>query len=175
MPSLTKKQLDYIVSLGNYNNINCFVETGTYLGDTIFEMEKYFDKLHTIELSPYYYKKCANKSKKIKFHLGDSGLMLDTVLKQINEPTIFFLDGHWSSGMTGKGKKDCPLVEELSFINKYHNHNSIIIIDDKGIFGTHMNENWTDITKENLLKELKGKVVSTHDVGDRYVIFIKKI
>ncbi len=32
-----------------------FVETGTYLGETIFEMEYFFDNLFTIEIQPQLY------------------------------------------------------------------------------------------------------------------------
>lgn len=175
MPSLTKEQLDAILKLETkYNNIKCFVETGTYLGDTILNMQKYFDELHTIELSEYYFNKIKNKSKKINFHLGDSGKILGNILKQINKPTIFFLDGHWSSGITAKGEKECPVIEELQFINKLHNYDSVIIIDDKRLFGTNINENWSDITISNILNQLDN-IKSFYEVDDRFVIFLKQV
>ena len=48
MPSIDENFLKLLKT--NYKNYNIFVETGTYLGETIFEMEKYFKELHTIEI-----------------------------------------------------------------------------------------------------------------------------
>jgi len=57
-------------------------------------------------------------------------LVLPEILEKINKPAIFWLDGHYSEGISVKGDKKCPIIEELDaiFNNKKLNH--IILIDD---------------------------------------------
>lgn len=49
MPSISKIELDKLKD--NYQNYSFFIETGTYIGETIFNMEPHFNKLYTIEYS----------------------------------------------------------------------------------------------------------------------------
>ena len=47
MPSIN---LDFLNKLKNdYKDYPNFIETGTYFGETIMELEKYFSNLYTIE------------------------------------------------------------------------------------------------------------------------------
>ena len=122
---------------------------------------------------------------KIKFYLGDSGDVLTEILPNINGKTIFFLDGHWSAGCTGKGKKDCPLYEELTSIILNHTDEAIIIIDDVRLFGMGPNKgneicNWEDINVENVLKIVKERITKKYFLpssivdNDRLIIHISK-
>jgi hypothetical protein len=49
MPSINKSLLDLLTE--PYQNYSVFIETGTFLGDTIFSVEPLFEKLYTIEIS----------------------------------------------------------------------------------------------------------------------------
>jgi hypothetical protein len=184
MPSINLSFLKLLKT--DINKFSIFVETGTYTGDTIFEMEKYFNELHTIELSDYYYQLTKNRynGNKIKFYLGDSSKILTVLLPKLKEPTIFFLDGHWSSGNTAKGNKDCPLIEEINNINKYFLNDGIIIIDDCRLFGkspkTGHNEDWSEISEETILNIIKNRISSYYYLDseickdDRLIIHINK-
>ena len=167
----------------NYKDYPCFIETGTYLGETIWNMNNFFNELYTIEIQPNLYESSRNKYKnsKINFLLGDSSDLFEQLLPKILFPTIFFLDGHYSSGITGKGKKDCPILEELSHINKYMIHKSIIIIDDCRLFGKKIDHDWENITKENILNILSKRVSQYYflqsliDNHDRMIIHLDEI
>ncbi|MGB3007361.1 MAG: hypothetical protein WBC06_12675, partial [Chitinophagaceae bacterium] len=64
---------------------------------------------------------------------GDSGVKIAEVIAQLNEPALFWLDGHYSGGITAKADKDCPVPEELHAIfSSPVNH--IILIDDARLF-----------------------------------------
>lgn len=167
MPALSYDFIKEIVYKENNNNIkyNIFVETGTWLGHTIFEMEPYFESLYTIEINEKFYNNIVSKytNNKIKFLLGASEDKLVEILPSLKENTIFFLDGHWSAGDTGKGKKDVPLYDELTCISTYFSPNAIIIIDDVRLFGKGPNNtneicNWEEINEENLLNTLGNRI-----------------
>lgn len=49
-------------------------------------------------------------------------------------PTLFYLDGHWSSGVTGRGASDCPIIPELDAIFARGNHDDVVLIDDARLF-----------------------------------------
>lgn len=165
------------------NNYDIFIETGTYLGETIFPMEPYFRELYTIEINPILYHDTKNKysGNKIKFYLGDSSQILKDILPNIESNIVFFMDAHWSGGLTGRGNKDCPLNEELYNINKLFKHNAIIIIDDYRLFGKKLNEDWSYINKNNVLNIVKDRLrchyhlPSNIDDQDRLILHLNSI
>jgi hypothetical protein len=179
---LNKLQKDY----KDYPN---FIETGTFMGDTILHLEQYFSNLYTIEIKKEFYQNVTKKYKgdKINFYLGDSGDVLTEILPNINGKSIIFLDGHWSAGNTGKGKKDCPLYEELNSIISNHKDEVIIIIDDARLFGMGPNNknkydicDWEKINTENILKIVKHRMTTHYflpsylHIEDRLIIHISK-
>ena len=176
MPALQYELLKKIQFEGGIEaNYPIFVETGTCEGRTIFEMEKYFDELHTIEIKEGFYTKVKSRYKgdKIHFHLGDSSKVLPKIASDLKSNTLFFLDGHWSSGNTGRGEKDCPLIEELKVINSKFSHKAIIIIDDYRLFGKGPNiggcaENWEDIQKSKVLDIVQNRLVKTYHLPSSY-------
>jgi hypothetical protein len=178
MPAINKQFLELLED--DYTKYNCFIETGTYLGSTIFSLEPYFNKLYTIEFSENYYNYVKNQynGNKINFILGDSSIVFETLLPSISDKCIFFLDGHWSGGDTGHSNKDCPLDEEITHINNLLTNEAIIIIDDFRLFGLKKGEDWSKINKENLLNILKPRINKVYhldsdfDKDDRLIIHI---
>lgn len=165
MPSINLGFLNKLQT--NYKNYTNFIETGTYIGQTILSLERYFSNLYTIEIKKEFYEYVKNnyKGNKINFYLGDSGDVLSEILPNVKGKSIIFLDGHWSAGNTGRGKKDCPLYEELTSIMLHHKGEAIIIVDDIRLFGMGPNNkdkydicNWEDINIENVLKIVKDRV-----------------
>ena len=177
MPSIN---IDFLRNLKeDYNEYTNFIETGTYRGGTILHMEKYFSKLHTIEVKYDLYEAVKKKYKgdKINFHFGDSGEIFDKILTNIEGNSIIFLDGHFSGGCTGIGEKFCPLYEELNSIMLAHKDEAIIIIDDFRLFGKG---GWKEINLETTLELVKNRITdhyflpsSLHE-KDRLVINISK-
>ena len=184
MPSI---DLSFLKKLhDDYKNYSNFIETGTFMGGTILAMEQYFSKLYTIEIKNEFYENIKNKYKgdKINFHLGASEDVLYKILPIISGKSIIFLDGHWSSGNTGRGQKDCPLYEELNSIVSKHKDEAIIIVDDVRLFGLGPKNNclcnWEEINIENTLKIVEERMVNHYFLEsnlsekDRLIIHISK-
>lgn len=116
---------------------NVLVETGTYKGDMILAQRKTFKKIYSIELSKELYERA-----KIRFqgysHVtllqGDSANVISQVLKELKEPAIFWLDGHYSGGITASADKYCPVNEELESIIGFNQLQHIVLIDDARCF-----------------------------------------
>ncbi len=143
IPSYEFKRAEIDHYRQNYN-LNVLVETGTFLGDTVEYFKDKFDSVYSIELS----KEFANKAKikfakdqNVKIVQGDSGLILADLVNEINQPALFWLDGHYSSEfyfgdqyfITAKGEKNTPILNELKNIFS-NSHQHIILIDDARLF-----------------------------------------
>ncbi|MGB3619478.1 MAG: hypothetical protein WBA12_15275 [Catalinimonas sp.] len=113
------------------------IETGTYLGNMIEAQRPYFDRIVSIELSEMLWERATRlfaPHPEVKIVRGDSAVMLAEVLKDLHEPAVFWLDGHYSAGVTAKGAKECPVLEELEAIFAHPVRNHVILIDDARAF-----------------------------------------
>ena len=117
-----------------------FVETGSLMGTGIERaLQAGFSHVYSIELSEHFFGECKkifSKNPKVKLFLGDSGKILYEVIKDIDSPITFWLDGHCSCGITAKGDEWSPILKELEQIKKHHIKNHTILIDDVVQFGT---------------------------------------
>jgi len=120
---------------------NVLVETGTFLGDMVQAQLKNFREIYSLELGEELADKAKVKFEKYSHALivqGDSATELPELLQKISMPALFWLDGHYSGGITAKGNKETPVVEELKAILTHQIKTHIIPIDDARCFdGTH--------------------------------------
>lgn len=137
MSSLVIKRIsNLVVALQKRFQIENFVETGTYLGETTQWASNIFNKVHSLEASPKYFKISSDKLKNfqnITLHFGISTDVLPNILKNLNGPSFFWLDAHWSGGDTFRGNSECPLIQEIKLINSYFD-DKFIFIDDAHMF-----------------------------------------
>lgn len=120
-------------------DLHVLVETGTFLGDMVEATRRDFAEIYSIELDPSL---CARARKRfaaynhITIIEGDSAVSLATIMDALIEPAIFWLDGHYSSGETARGKKDSPIWDELHHILASEIRGHVILIDDARCFGS---------------------------------------
>ena len=126
-----------IMTYAQIYNLRILVETGTYLGDTVFALRNEFSEIYSIEIDQNLFTNAEQRFHKynhIKILHGDSGETLSQILNKLTEPCLFWLDGHYSSGITGKGKKNTPIIEELTCISTHSIQKHVILIDDARLF-----------------------------------------
>lgn len=138
LPSLIKRSL--IANEISKIDARNFVETGTYVGDTIWGLRKSEINIISIEIDHDlvdHAKQRFNNYKNISIKSGDSSVVLKTIERDLSQGrTVFWLDGHYSGGVTGRGKLECPILCELENIQQYcRETNSSILIDDARLFG----------------------------------------
>jgi hypothetical protein len=113
-----------------------FIESGTYLGDMVNAVRKTFERIYSIELDSQLYQKAKaqfSNSAHISIFFGDSSKVMPEILKHITEPCLFWLDGHYSAGIT-RGEKETPVLQELEYIFSHPNKNHVVLIDDARCF-----------------------------------------
>ncbi len=117
--------------------IKLFVETGTLMGSMVNATRKTFEKIYSIELDYELYrnaKKRFSKYNHISIIQGDSSKVLPTILSKIKQPCLFWLDAHYSAGITAKGDIETPIKQELDNILNNPTLNHVILIDDARMF-----------------------------------------
>lgn len=138
-PPLVKQRM--LRAVAKEHKLRVLVETGTYLGDTAFACRNHFQMIYTIELDPILYQRAERRLgryRHIKTLHGDSATILPTIVGSLNEPTLFWLDAHYSGTGTARGEQETPIERELSTILENSSLHHFILIDDCRHFdGTH--------------------------------------
>lgn len=120
------------------HGIKVFVETGTFLGEMIDAQREHFQKLITIELGQELFDAARTKyadDPHIQLYQGDSGTKLQEVVQELREPALFWLDAHYSQGVTSGGGEAAPIIKELSCLTSRTRYKDVILIDDARLFG----------------------------------------
>jgi hypothetical protein len=123
---------DLVAKLAAAHGIRRAVETGTWTGDGTRALARRFDKVETIELSL----KLALRAKRaflfeprVRVRYGDSAKLL----RPSTEPTLYWLDGHWSGGETAGADHECPVLDEIRATSPGHRQDCYLI-DDARLF-----------------------------------------
>jgi len=167
-----------------------FVETGTYdfvSGATIYHIWPHFRKLYTIEIVKEYSERAKKKAElagvtNITFLAGDSTDVLPTVISEINETALFWLDAHFCNDTIsprGHGKIDPPLREEINAIFNGNKYQSIILIDNVSTFGLKnlpYENDWKRITAEYLIQDIAPERIKRYYIeNDRLIILMNPL
>ena len=159
-PPARKVKEEMVDTYRQMTGYNTLVETGTYFGDMVFAQLKKFKNIYSIELDNWLYSEAKKRFKAfshVKIIQGDSGKVLSEIIKELDAPAVFWLDGHYSGGITALGEKSTPVFEELKIIfSKKLNH--ALLIDDARLF--------TGDGGYPTLEELKGFIHQYHPDQD---------
>jgi hypothetical protein len=113
--------------------LTMLIETGTFHGDTSFALRNDFERIVSIELDRALYERAKRRLqpyKQITVLRGDSGKVIAELMRGVSQPVLFWLDAHYSGGITARGELDSPIFAELEVILAHPIRNHVILIDD---------------------------------------------
>jgi len=139
---------DLVARIQQDTGIRYAVETGTFLGGsstttttTTTILARIFVRVWSIESSREYLEAaqqtlvrsgCADT---VRLVHGESTACLGQLLRCVDGPALFWLDGHWSPWMPIDSRPQCPLLPELAAIADWpHASTSVLLIDDMSVF-----------------------------------------
>jgi hypothetical protein len=159
---------EYLIEkIANVFNVDTFVETGTYKGDTAVWASRHFQQVYTIEnYRPTFDQTTANHGhlRNVQFLYGHSASALPVVLQKFRGDGVFWLDAHWmGEGSYGEGD-ECPVLNEIRLLNESRDTH-FIFIDDARLFLSppplpHVLAQWPTI----------GELIAELDKKGRYTI-----
>jgi hypothetical protein len=98
-----------------------WIETGTFLGQTTHVLSKHATRVFSIEPEPTLFANAEEHFRgygNVKIIKGTSEEVFPSLLPQVNGAVNFWLDGHYSAGVTFKGTQDTPIMDELKTIGE---------------------------------------------------------
>lgn len=148
-PNAVKRRI--VASYASLFGAETFIETGTLYGDMDYSMKDRFKSIYSIELNEDLWRRAARRFRHyrhIQILHGDSGEVLPQILEHVSCKCLFWLDGHYSGGITAKGIMETPIMKEIQVILQHPVKGHVILIDDARCFdGTR------DYPKLNELKD----------------------
>ena len=109
--------LQLAVALRDELGLRRVVETGTYRGLTAKALAPLYETVITIELSVPLYERASgvlSAFPNVQTMQGRSSDVLG-VVAQRKTASLYFLDGHWSGGVTAGADDECPLLDGLRY------------------------------------------------------------
>lgn len=172
VPHYVKQEI--ITNCAQQYFLTVFIETGTYMGRMIESLKHNFEIIKSIELSEYLafraQKKFVNYPN-IEIIQGDSGKKISAILKKLNQPALFWLDGHFSGGVTAKAEIETPILDEVKKILDHPIKSHVILIDDARLFNGKRDYPTHDELK-NLISEHSTNFV--YEVNNDIIKIIRK-
>ena len=140
-----------------------------------------FEKIFTVEISQKLWEWLhpqIRQFENVEHVLGDSLVEIPKFLKTLdeNDKVFFWLDAHWSQGLSDKNHLDVPLIEECVIIDEqYKSDTAIVAIDDVRMFETNINEDWSSITIDTVKSSFKNfDILVSKEIEDRLILFISR-
>lgn len=159
---------------GKYQ-LHTFVETGTFMGEMIDAVLHTFSQIISVEvdqtLAIRAQKKFSGYPHVTIIH-GDSGNVLPAIVADIKQPSLFWLDAHYSGGVTGKSSLETPIVQELNMLLDSSASDHVILIDDAREFTGNNNyptlaevKDLINSRRFELVMQVKDDIIRIHKPG----------
>ena len=144
--------------------------------------------MYTVEIEPSLHESAARNLDGVVCILGDSAVELKRLLPRLDEPTVFYLDAHWSgdnstdwarsefsgygvdTGKRGVGtswEDQVPLLDEIEAIVEHFPHRCVVYIDDLDKFDRSgqglkdkgfIGEDWSGLHLKDIMVRLESRM-----------------
>lgn len=111
-----------------------FVETGTYIGQSLYKVSGLFERLWSVEASEELHTAAlalftAKGVEAVELSHGSSVEMLRQLPPNVAQDAVFFLDAHYSHGITSEEYGRCPVLDEIAIILE-SSPTALVVVDD---------------------------------------------
>ena len=123
---------ELIDAIQRHTGVDTFVETGTFKGDTAEWAAGRFAHVSTIELPGVWYDESHERLKHLPdviLHCGDTRGIMRQVVAHLDKPAIFWLDAHWMGVGPKSEAGECPVLDEITYINTSAYVHTILVDD----------------------------------------------
>lgn len=153
-----------------------WVETGTHTGTTTRVLSTVAKHVYSIEPEPTFFSRAAKmfaNVSNVTIVRGLSEEIFPDLLPTLKGDVCFWLDGHYSGGVTFKGPQDTPIMDELAAIerNSGNMNRVVVMVDDMHCFGSKDPE-WASYPSVNFLVDWARKSGMTWHI--EHDIFVAK-
>jgi hypothetical protein len=134
-PNVVKQRT--VVGYQKRYRLSTFIETGTYTGEMVQAMIGHADRIISIEVAPLLHAKVVQRfagQPHVQLLLGDSAVLFPTLLASLQGPALFWLDGHFMGGESGRGDEDTPIMIEMAALLDHPLRGHVALIDDARLF-----------------------------------------
>ncbi|HTV60058.1 MAG TPA: hypothetical protein VMJ93_14400 [Verrucomicrobiae bacterium] len=157
VPHLVKQRV--LTEFAKKFRLQVMVETGTNLGNMINVQKNRFAEIYSIELDDWLAARAKRKFAQyphIHLYHGDSGKILPSIVPQLREPALFWLDAHW-------GDISAPIRLELECIYRHPVRDHVLLIDDARWFDGRGDYVSLEDLRDHAAREYPGSVVEVKD------------
>jgi hypothetical protein len=140
-------------------NLQTLVETGTNYAHMLYVNKDKFREIYSIELDEHRAQSARRKfASRTNIHVlqGDSAIVLPQLLSSLQEPCLFWLDGHDFDIAT-------PIQQELDAIYKHPIRGHVLLIDDARWFDGRTQYPTLQQLREKTAQEYPGHTIEVKD------------
>ncbi len=129
----------HLLTLLRERGHSVFVESGTYLGDTVAYMAKHAEQVVSVELHDELWRRAVERFAEVPnvdIQHGDGLDLVPSIVAQLAAPPLIWLDGHYSGEGTALGRENEPAAAILGSLGGVSPAGTTVVIDDLRLFGT---------------------------------------
>lgn len=113
--------------------LSTVVESGTFTGEMVDALLPVAGRIISIELDDRLHAAARSRfagHASVQLLHGDSGALLPQVIRSLDGPALFWLDGHYTGAGSARAHVDSPIVAEVAALLRHPVPGRVVLIDD---------------------------------------------